>query len=426
MSQPIALFGLKVSPGEVHRIDVTRDFKISNVSFGAATLKGNARAVVKVHITPSYGHPLTEDDEDDDEEDEEAEPEEKEYEERSFVLCTLTPGKIEQASVDIAFSEEEEIGFSVTGDNEIDVLGNYLAPPGDFDQPPYDSDDESDIDPEDFDEDDEDYDSEEAAADGLEDILNGADSEDDEDSSRFQELGDVPSVAAAEKAAAGKKRKAAAAEPEVDADVSMSSAVAPVSDAELAKVAAAEGLDVTKLSKAQRKRLNKKLKLADGEVAADTSVASAASEKPATRAKESVKTTVVENGKAKTAAQEKTAKDGKQLSDKRKLPSGLIIEVKKQGDGPAAKKGSKVGMRYIGKLTNGKVFDSNTKGKPFSFKLGRGEVIKGWDEGVAGMKIGEERRLTCPPQLAYGSRGAPPDIPRNATLVFDVKLCSTS
>lgn len=79
-------------------------------------------------------------------------------------------------------------------------------------------------------------------------------------------------------------------------------------------------------------------------------------------------------------------------------------------------------MRYIGKLqSNGKVFDSNTKGKPFSFKLGKGEVIKAWDQGVLGMKIGEERRLTCPPATAYGSQGAPPDIPRNATLVFDVK-----
>lgn len=82
-------------------------------------------------------------------------------------------------------------------------------------------------------------------------------------------------------------------------------------------------------------------------------------------------------------------------------------------------------MRYIGKLaSNGKVFDSNTKGKPFSFKLGRGEVIKAWDEGVAGIKVGEERRLTCPPSIAYGSRGAPPDIPGNSTLVFDIKCVS--
>lgn len=109
-------------------------------------------------------------------------------------------------------------------------------------------------------------------------------------------------------------------------------------------------------------------------------------------------------------------------SSKTTLPSGLVIEVKNPGSGAVAKKGQKAGMRYIGKLTNGKVFDSNTKGKPFSFKLGRGEVIKAWDEGVVGMKVGEERRLTCPPSTAYGARGAPPDIPRNATLVFDIKL----
>ena len=80
-------------------------------------------------------------------------------------------------------------------------------------------------------------------------------------------------------------------------------------------------------------------------------------------------------------------------------------------------------MRYIGKLQNGQVFDSNKKGKPFSFKLG-GEVIKGWNIGVAGMAVGGERRLTIPPHLGYGSKGAMPDIPGNATLVFDVKLLS--
>jgi FK506-binding nuclear protein len=73
-------------------------------------------------------------------------------------------------------------------------------------------------------------------------------------------------------------------------------------------------------------------------------------------------------------------------------------------------------------LTNGKVFDSNTKGTPFSFKLGKGEVIKGWDVGVQGMHVGGTRKLTCPPGMAYGSRGAPPDIPKNATLVFEIKL----
>lgn len=79
-------------------------------------------------------------------------------------------------------------------------------------------------------------------------------------------------------------------------------------------------------------------------------------------------------------------------------------------------------MRYVGRLQNGKQFDANTKGKPFAFKLGKGEVIGGWDEGLKGMQVGGERRLTIPPKMGYGARGAPPDIPGNSTLVFDVKL----
>ncbi len=104
-----------------------------------------------------------------------------------------------------------------------------------------------------------------------------------------------------------------------------------------------------------------------------------------------------------------------------KLASGLLIEDKKTGTGPMAKPGNRVSMRYVGKLQNGSVFDSNTKGRPFSFRLGKGEVIKGWDEGVKGMQVGSERRLTCPPHLAYGKTKLP-GIPANSTLIFDVKL----
>jgi len=81
----------------------------------------------------------------------------------------------------------------------------------------------------------------------------------------------------------------------------------------------------------------------------------------------------------------------------------------------------KVSMRYVGKLPNGKIFDSNTKGKPFTFKLGVGEVIKGWDEGVAGMKVGGERLLIIPPSLGYGNRKLD-GIPPNSTLRFEIKL----
>ena len=122
-----------------------------------------------------------------------------------------------------------------------------------------------------------------------------------------------------------------------------------------------------------------------------------------------------------------------------KTVNGVKVDDKKLGSGPAAKKGDRVSMRYIGKLTDGKVFDckfhglqestshlnliiANKKGKPFSFKLGVNEVIKGWDIGVAGMQVGGERRLTIPSNLGYGSKGAPPSIPGNSTLVFDIKL----
>lgn len=107
------------------------------------------------------------------------------------------------------------------------------------------------------------------------------------------------------------------------------------------------------------------------------------------------------------------------------LPSGLIIEDMKAGNGPVAKPGKRLGMRYVGKLENGKQFDANTAGKPFSFVLGRGEVIAGWDQGLAGMAVGGERRLTIPAKLAYGKQRIP-GIPPNSTLKFDVKLVSVN
>jgi len=110
------------------------------------------------------------------------------------------------------------------------------------------------------------------------------------------------------------------------------------------------------------------------------------------------------------------------MPKKTTLPNGIVIEDVKIGTGPKAKPGKKIGMRYIGRLQSGKVFDTNVKGKPFYFNLGKGEVIKGWDIGIAGMQLGGERKLTIPAPLAYGSQGAPPDIPKNVTLEFEVKL----
>ena len=93
------------------------------------------------------------------------------------------------------------------------------------------------------------------------------------------------------------------------------------------------------------------------------------------------------------------------------------------GKGPEAKAGDVVSVHYVGTLTDGKEFDASKKhGKPFEFPLGRGQVIKGWDEGVVGMKVGGKRKLVIPPSKAYGANGAPPVIPPFATLVFEVEL----
>jgi hypothetical protein len=114
----------------------------------------------------------------------------------------------------------------------------------------------------------------------------------------------------------------------------------------------------------------------------------------------------------------------------RTTPSGLkIIEVKKLDQAMTAQDGDLVWVHYTGKLENGTKFDSSFDRKdaqgefqPIEFRLGQGKVIKGWDEGVAGMKVGEKRQLIIPPTLAYGAAGAGGVIPPNATLTFDVEL----
>lgn len=107
---------------------------------------------------------------------------------------------------------------------------------------------------------------------------------------------------------------------------------------------------------------------------------------------------------------------------KRVVEGGVQVEDLKVGTGTPAKAGKFISVYYVGRLKNGKKFDSTTQGDGFKFRLGKGEVIKGWDVGIAGMKIGGKRRITIPPAMAYGAKGSPPVIPGNSTLVFEVEL----
>lgn len=103
--------------------------------------------------------------------------------------------------------------------------------------------------------------------------------------------------------------------------------------------------------------------------------------------------------------------------------SGLKYEDLEEGTGAEAEAGKEVTVHYTGWLVDGTRFDSSLdRNQPFSFALGKGQVIRGWDEGVQGMKVGGKRKLTIPPQLGYGARGAGGVIPPNATLVFEVEL----
>jgi rhodanese-related sulfurtransferase len=103
--------------------------------------------------------------------------------------------------------------------------------------------------------------------------------------------------------------------------------------------------------------------------------------------------------------------------------SDLKIEITQKGSGTKAANGMSVSVHYTGKLTDGTKFDSSLdRGTPFTFTLGQGSVIKGWDQGVLGMMVGEKRTLTIPSELGYGSAGAGASIPPNATLIFDIEL----
>ncbi len=108
------------------------------------------------------------------------------------------------------------------------------------------------------------------------------------------------------------------------------------------------------------------------------------------------------------------------------LKNGLKLQDSKLGTGKEATDKSKVQIRYRGSLaSNGKVFDSNMpRGRPLPFKIGSGDVIAGFEQGTKGMKVGGTRTVVIPAHLGYGARGAPPDIPPNATLVFDLELVS--
>ncbi|RDL34532.1 uncharacterized protein BP5553_07660 [Venustampulla echinocandica] len=338
----------------------------------------------------------------DDEESEDESDDGEDLDVEEFVLCTLDPEKNYQQPLDITVAENERVYFKVTGTHTIYLTGNYVIPDDDghnHHHEVYDSDDDEDYD---LSPDEDELDLEGDESDDLDDLPNP----------RVTEV-DSEDEAPALVKKADKKGKNKRSADEIDAATSL--------DDIMAKSLKSQAAEEPKLSKKQLKKLKKN----NGEaVAAKAEEPKSADPKDKSDKKVQFAKNLEQGptGSEKPKAEAASAKDkGNKGALGVKNVGGVTIDDKKLGKGPACKKGNRVSMRYIGKLADGKVFDSNKSGKPFSFKLGAGEVIQGWDIGVAGMSVGGERRLIIPAKLAYGSRGQP-GIPANSNLTFDVKL----
>lgn len=160
----------------------------------------------------------------------------------------------------------------------------------------------------------------------------------------------------------------------------------------------------------------------------ENAIAGNASDTPAAKTEivqnDTPKETLVAQGSASDLMTDDTT-EGEAMADENAITtdSGLQYVVIAEGDGAQPQTGQRVFVHYVGTLEDGTKFDSSRdRGRPFDFTIGQGQVIKGWDEGVGMMKVGDRRKLIIPPDLGYGARGAGGVIPPNATLIFDVEL----
>ena len=341
------------------------------------------------------------DDEDDDEDDEDDEDDFEDDEAvEEHIICTLSPQTQYQQTLDVTILPDEKVFFVVTGSYTVHLTGNYINHPDDEDADDYvyGTDDEDDYDSDEYDLtpdedeiiDDIEYDLDEL--DNVEDIEGKIEELVEEDNKKRQADDEAVDVKDTKKAKKDSKKEKSV---KFNKDLEQGP-TGPAAE--------------KKESKKEEKKEDKKEKKAK-ETKKETKKEEKKEEKKEVKKEE------------KKEVKKEVKKEEKKKPAVKTLPGGVIIEDKTFGTGPVCKKGQKVGVRYIGKLKNGKVFDKNTSGKPFHFGLGKGEVIKGWDVGVAGMAVGGERRIVIPAPMAYGSTKLP-GIPANSELTFDVKLLS--
>ncbi|CAH0554080.1 unnamed protein product [Brassicogethes aeneus] len=293
------------------------------------------------------------------------------YEGKNYLLCTLKKPNVLQCPLDLNFEVGSEVSFAANGKCHIHLTG-YLT------------DDLQNLDDEQAEEEEE-IDGDEAEED--DDVVVEEEQESNPGKKRKQKNTEIPS---------GKKSK-------------------------VGKVSSSQDDDLDSEIEVEEEEEDEDSESDTDELEEDSSAEEEEEEEPKVASKM--------NGDAKKKEKEalkqkqQQPQKEKDSNKKRVLQGGVVVEEIREGQGKPAKSGRYVTVYYEGRLkSNNKMFDSNTKGAGFSFRLGSGEVIKGWDVGVAGMKPGSKRRIVCPPNMAYGARGSPPTIPPNSTLVFEVEL----
>jgi len=403
-------WGLVVCPGKKYQTEVERPFRVTKACLLPSTAGGKVSSLI-VECNN----------------------------EENFIIANLTQKQF-NTTLELSFNEGEKICFKVEGPGTIHLTGNLV--------PEQDSEDE-------------DIDELEAAAmeadrikkniaalpvGGLEN--DSSDSEEEEEENKIVIKRKITNeMKETNKKAKIEKKDNSLMDSDDDDDDDEEDDDDDDEDSDDDDSDDSDELDTTGLTEEQAKKvaLMKKLYEAaknkvDKEVASSKKadnlpkkVTTASSTSPTTKQK--VIKEVASSKKAKDLKEAvKPAKNGNNIEKKmtaanapssapvRTLKEGVKIEDLVVGSGAVAKKGNFVGMYYSGKLLgNKKTFDSCLSGKPFRFRLGSGQVIQGWERGVAGMKEGGKRRLTLAPSMGYGSRGAPPDIPGNATLVFNIE-----
>ncbi|KTW30426.1 uncharacterized protein T551_01709 [Pneumocystis jirovecii RU7] len=380
MVQAVALWGCKVNPGK--RVpaydddDASGAFHLTMAAIDSSD-KSSKLSTIKVIRRPK----ICDDDDENNHSGDVSESDLKELE-VEFVLCTLKHGDQYQQSLNLTFSEDEEVFFTTSGDCPVYLTGNYVVPS--------DIDDDYDISSDEL------FDKYSEASD-----VNGSESDElDGDSPKIEEL------SSSESKISDSEKKISLSDDGSDLDniISNDSAKKNIKK----RPQDNSDLDMQKLSKKQLKKLKS--------TSAKFSQIQEKNKSNTSMKQDSLVSSDLHCPKPSVSFAKDIDQDSNKASKSRTLEGGVTVEDKVIGKGPQVKNGSKIGVRYIGKLLTGEQFDSNTKGQPFVFTLG-----KGWDIGIKGMALGGQRRIVVPSSMAYGKKSVS-GIPANSDLVFDIKL----